>query len=189
MTPSGMNGRLRHIWKSLSGVVRKGMNVLDVGCGVGVLSKKMAEHKAIVTGIDISPKLIERAKETSSHENITYIQGDVCSFEFKGKYDLIVLSDVLEHISPRHLNSFISLNSLIGRLCKCAHDGSIIYLSIPYGPFITFLKKFHPEKLQIIDEPYSIEFITELFSFNSFAPVKMLMYGLDVNSQYVEYFL
>ncbi len=40
-------------------------NVLDIGCGQGYFSRLLAEMGANVTGLDISPELIEKAKERS----------------------------------------------------------------------------------------------------------------------------
>ena len=50
---------------ALCGDVR-GMNVLDVGCGNGYFAREMASRGARVTGIDISPRMIEHAKRQGS---------------------------------------------------------------------------------------------------------------------------
>ncbi|HEY4578223.1 MAG TPA: methyltransferase domain-containing protein, partial [Savagea sp.] len=41
----------------------KQLKVLDLGCGTGTLSHAMAERGAIVSGVDLSPQMIEVAKE------------------------------------------------------------------------------------------------------------------------------
>ena len=48
----------------------KGRALLDVGCGSGYFSRAMAERGATVTGIDLSPRMIEHAKEAGGP--ITY---------------------------------------------------------------------------------------------------------------------
>lgn len=50
--------------------VRKGMSVLDVACGQGILCRRLAEIGARVTGVDAAPKLIEAARKRSPE--ITY---------------------------------------------------------------------------------------------------------------------
>lgn len=46
--------------------VKPGMEVLDVGCGTGVVGLTAARTGARVTGVDLTPELIERAKQNSS---------------------------------------------------------------------------------------------------------------------------
>jgi SAM-dependent methyltransferase len=51
----------------LCGDVR-GLNVLDAGCGNGYFSRALANRGARVTGIDLSPRMIERAKQQEKAE-------------------------------------------------------------------------------------------------------------------------
>ena len=46
----------------------RGKKILDLGCGTGVLSKILKNRGAMVSGIDISPKMIEIAKRNSKKE-------------------------------------------------------------------------------------------------------------------------
>ena len=55
--------------------VKKGENILDIGCGQGFFSNKFNSAGAIVTGIDISRELIEKAKK-SSPKIINYFVSD-----------------------------------------------------------------------------------------------------------------
>ena len=50
---------------ALCGDVR-GMSVLDVGCGTGYFAREVARRGARVTGIDISPRMIEHAEQQES---------------------------------------------------------------------------------------------------------------------------
>jgi len=76
--------------------------VLDIGCGNGFLTHDIAERARSVTAIDLNNDNIEFAKRNFSKENIEYICGDVTKFDFKGKYDVITLSNLLEHIENRY---------------------------------------------------------------------------------------
>src|SRR3954467_10031278 len=48
-----------------------GKALLDVGCGSGYFSRAMAERGATVTGVDISSRMIEHAREAGG-TNLTY---------------------------------------------------------------------------------------------------------------------
>ena len=80
----------------------QGMNVLDVGCGGGLLSEALSEFGANVTGIDAAGPGIEVAKihAEENNKNITYykktaeelLNSDIESF------DLVTCLEVLEHV-------------------------------------------------------------------------------------------
>src|SRR5699024_7903448 len=52
--------------------------ILDIGCGTGDLTKKIAEKGAIPTGIDASNEMIETAKQ--KYPDITFIKADAISY-------------------------------------------------------------------------------------------------------------
>ena len=58
--------------------VRAGQNVLDVGCGTGVVAVTAARIGARVHGIDLTPELLERARENARIANvqIDFWEGD-----------------------------------------------------------------------------------------------------------------
>ena len=76
--------------------------VLDIGCGNGFLSYDIAGKARSVTAVDLSPANIEIAKRSFNKENIKYICGDACRIDFTDKFDVVILSNVLEHIEDRH---------------------------------------------------------------------------------------
>lgn len=77
--------------------------VLDVGCGYGAVARSIAfAHKdSIVLGIDINHSNISKAISVINPKNLSFLQGDASDFNFKEKFDVIVLSNVLEHIYDR----------------------------------------------------------------------------------------
>lgn len=76
-------------------------NVLDVGCGNGSLTFDLSKKAKKVVGIDLNQKYLEKAKDKNKAENIDYILGDAINYDFKEKFDAVVLSNVLEHIANR----------------------------------------------------------------------------------------
>jgi len=76
--------------------------VLDIGCGNGFLTYDVAKKARSVMAIDLNMDNIELAKRNFNKENIKYIYGDATKFDFGGKFDIIILSNTLEHIDNRH---------------------------------------------------------------------------------------
>jgi SAM-dependent methyltransferase len=77
--------------------------VLDVGCGIGSVARDIAERSgAEVVGIDTSPWSLAVARERFAHERLRYVQADALTYDPDGPVDVAVLSNVLEHIAPRH---------------------------------------------------------------------------------------
>ncbi len=78
----------------------KGKKVLDAGCGSGIYTQLLAQKGAIVTGIDISRKMIEIArKETPKELNVKYYVGNLYDLPFENKtFNLIICTYVLENI-------------------------------------------------------------------------------------------
>jgi 2-polyprenyl-3-methyl-5-hydroxy-6-metoxy-1,4-benzoquinol methylase len=75
--------------------------VLDVGCASGEVAYDLAKKARKVTGIEILPAKIKIAKEKNNAGNIEYLIGDATEYDFKDKFDVIILSNVLEHIKER----------------------------------------------------------------------------------------
>lgn len=76
--------------------------VLDVGCGIGVVAYEVAQKTgAAVTGIDCDADSIRKARAKFSHTNIRYVLGDATSGIPGGKFDVVILSNVLEHLGDR----------------------------------------------------------------------------------------
>lgn len=64
---------------------QKGETILDVGCGTGTLTEKIRETGAIVTGIDASGEMINKARE--SFPGIQFFVKDATNFSFEKSFD------------------------------------------------------------------------------------------------------
>jgi SAM-dependent methyltransferase len=83
--------------------VHPGQRVLDVGCGTGVVAVTAARRGAHVTGLDLTPALLERARENSQIAGVTVVwrEGDVEHLPFDdGAFD-VVLSQFGHMFAPR----------------------------------------------------------------------------------------
>ena len=76
--------------------------VIDVGCGTGAVAYDIAkETGAVVDGVDYNPKNIELARQLFVHPNVNFIEGDALNYKFGRSYNIVILSNVLEHIDER----------------------------------------------------------------------------------------
>lgn len=79
-----------------------GKQVLDVGCGGGILSEAMAARGAHVTGIDLSEKALKVAQLhlLESGHKVTYraVAVETLAQELPGQFDVITCMEMLEHV-------------------------------------------------------------------------------------------
>ena len=78
----------------------KNLNILDIGCGGGLISEPMTRLGANVTGVDASSKNINVAKAHAekSNLNINYLNSSPENLHFKNKFDIILNLEVVEHV-------------------------------------------------------------------------------------------
>lgn len=78
-------------------------NVLDVGCGTGVVAITAARIGARVHGVDLTPELLERARENASVANveIDFQEGDAEALPFDEATFDVVLSQFGHMFAPR----------------------------------------------------------------------------------------
>jgi glycosyltransferase involved in cell wall biosynthesis/SAM-dependent methyltransferase len=84
--------------------IKKSQRVLDLGCGVGALAESIARRSsASVTGLDLSEANLAKARERAAglSDVLTFVEGDITTHRATGEYDVIVLSNVLEHLRDR----------------------------------------------------------------------------------------
>lgn len=79
-----------------------GKNVLDVGCGGGILSESMALRGATVTGIDMgeAPLAVARIHQEKSGVEVNYLHStaEKMAEENANTYDIVTCLEMLEHV-------------------------------------------------------------------------------------------
>ena len=102
-------------------------SVLEIGVGTGRLALRTAPLCRTFTGIDLSPKTIERAKENLSQlPNITLINADFTTHVFPHKFDVIYSSITFMHIQNKQ--------SAIAKISSLLNTGGTFLLSIDKNP-------------------------------------------------------
>jgi 2-polyprenyl-6-hydroxyphenyl methylase/3-demethylubiquinone-9 3-methyltransferase len=89
----------------------KTINILDIGCGGGLLSEPMSRLGANVVGIDASKKNIEVAKFHAKKNKlkINYICASPEILKIQKKFDVILSMEIIEHVED--INFFIKKSS------------------------------------------------------------------------------
>jgi 2-polyprenyl-6-hydroxyphenyl methylase/3-demethylubiquinone-9 3-methyltransferase len=79
-----------------------GKNVIDIGCGGGVLSESMARKGARVTGIDLSKKALKVADlhslESGVEVRYKHIAAEDMAAAEPGQFDIVTCMEMLEHV-------------------------------------------------------------------------------------------
>jgi len=104
--------------------VRAEDGVLDVGCGTGVVAVTAARLGARVTGLDLTPELLERARENAvlAQVSIDFHEGDVEKLPFVDNEFDVVLSQYGHLFAPRH-------DVAIGEMLRVLRPGGTIAFS------------------------------------------------------------
>ena len=86
----------------------KNIRILDIGCGGGLLCEPLSKLGAEVVGIDASEKNIKIAKLHSIENNlkINYFCASPENFKIKGKFDVILNMEIVEHVE--NVNFFLN---------------------------------------------------------------------------------
>ncbi|WP_164895663.1 class I SAM-dependent methyltransferase [Mesorhizobium sp. M7A.F.Ca.MR.176.00.0.0] len=79
------------IWKLLS--LEHGSPVLELGCGYGRITNRLAEKGARVTGLDASPTLLKKAEADAAERtvDVEYVLGDMRSLPWRDRFDAAYL--------------------------------------------------------------------------------------------------
>ncbi|MDO5601366.1 MAG: class I SAM-dependent methyltransferase [Oscillospiraceae bacterium] len=82
--------------------IRPGARVLDVACGTGVLTQAILQlGPAQVTGVDLSEKMIARAKEKFTDARAVFIVADIQELCCDTPYDTVLLYNAYPHFEDK----------------------------------------------------------------------------------------
>lgn len=117
--------------------IRPGMQILEVGSGLGLLAADVASEAANVqvVGLERSSAQIAAAVVAA---NVRYVQGDAHSLEFEDEsFDLVYARYLLEHV-PRPAEVLKEMRRVArtgARVAACENDISLLRLDPPCPAF------------------------------------------------------
>jgi 2-polyprenyl-3-methyl-5-hydroxy-6-metoxy-1,4-benzoquinol methylase len=118
--------RLNFIIEVLRARLPKGAEVLDVGCGNGVISRSLGENGFNVRGIDVSDKAIAKARSLNTLPNVRFEVVSAEQLVAEGsRYYAVICSEVLEHLEDP--------GRLLQVLNQSLHPEGILVVTVPNG--------------------------------------------------------
>ena len=147
----------------------KPTRILEIGCGIGATSWRMARAwpEAEVIGTDVSPVSIEVAKTCFRRPNLSYKAGLVEEGVFAGRFDLVLLMDTYEHIA---LKDRATLHATIKYLLS---DEARLIVTFPTPAVQNYARTTIPSALQPVDEDVT--------------PADIVVLAKETNSQLLYY--
>ena len=103
-----IQGRLEALLELIGDNINN-VKVLEVGCGPGIYSIRLAKKGAEVTSIDYSHGMINTAKKNARDENvnINFIEDDFLQHDFNSHYEYVFATGVIEYIKKNQQETFI----------------------------------------------------------------------------------
>jgi SAM-dependent methyltransferase len=103
---------------------------LDLGCGAGILSRRLADRADEVLGVDISATAVAQAEIAhADRPHMRFAQGDLANLpaELDGKFDLVVLADTIYYLPPPLRDDV--LQALALRVARLLRPGGICLIA------------------------------------------------------------
>lgn len=131
------------VFEMLNPYLKKGMHILDFGCGQGAFSQRLVDIGMIVDACDINTDQIK----ANVNKKITLdLNKEINPDSFSDKYDMLIALEILEHLQNpwKYLNDCLTL----------LKDDGIIVLSTPnISNFVSRLRFFMRGSLIAFENP------------------------------------
>ena len=102
-TPAGqIRAKRRAEYFIQLGHIKAGRKVLELGCGYGEFTKRVASTRASITAIDISPDLLKLATGSIKNRNVRFQIQNAERMDFDDEsFDVVFGSSILHHLNLR----------------------------------------------------------------------------------------
>lgn len=99
--------------------------VLDIGCGNGLLTKKISKYVSKATGVELTPDLFEIAEKYHLCNNVSYINYNILNLGEEAvneKYTKVYLYEVIQHFN------YIETDKLFSKLIEITSKNAIFFI-------------------------------------------------------------
>jgi SAM-dependent methyltransferase len=83
--------------------------VLELACGTGLWTRRLAEHAELVTAVDASPEVIRMNRERLAGGRVRYVEADLFAWAPSETYDFVFFGFWLSHVPPARFEAFWSM--------------------------------------------------------------------------------
>jgi len=147
------NQRIERAAQRIEPYVHPGHRVLDIGCGIGIVTERLAARArgGRVWGIDLSPRNVWYASHTVRKSNVSFFTADALADAEQirertgGAFDVITMVDVIEHIPEGERAA------LLATVRALSAPNAVLVLTYPSPQYQRWLHANRPQELQIID--------------------------------------
>jgi SAM-dependent methyltransferase len=84
----------------------RGAEVLELACGTGLWTRRLAENNRRIVAVDASPEVIAINRERVRSDHVEYRIADIFSWVPANKFDVIFFSFWLSHVPPARFDAF-----------------------------------------------------------------------------------
>lgn len=116
--------------------------VVDVGCGDGALARMMARRGAHVTGIEVSPRALAKARAAPLVADERYIQGVAEDLPLSNRSaDIVIFFNSLHHVDGA------GMHKALKEAARVLKPGGLLLVSEPLaqGPYFELMRPAHDE--------------------------------------------
>jgi ubiquinone/menaquinone biosynthesis C-methylase UbiE len=191
------------ILKYLGNLIDK--KILDIGCGSGELTDKLAESAKSVVGIDLSASWIEQCQKSYQRENLTFLEASATNLQkFSNKsFDLVIMNMVFPNIYT--ISDMKKIFSEIKRVLKNSGDfvfsdlHPICKMTIKEGnrkekysknfsyfkdgsKFSAIVRLPNKKEIEFEDAHWSLAFYTDMIRENNFSLNKIIESSYPTNA-------
>ena len=153
----------KQLEKYLRYLIPPNSSVIEIGCGTGDLLAALTPKRGL--GIDISPKMIEVAREKFPH--LEFETGDFEDLQIEEKFDYVVSVETIGHVDDIQL-AFKELH----KVCKPETRVIIVYYNYLWEPVLKFAEAVGLRMKQPLQHWLPIEDIASLLFLNDFEVIK-----------------
>ena len=153
--------------------------VLDIGCGPGIVACAFAGHARHVTGLDLTPAMLEQAQarqEEMSLQNLTWVQGDVAELPFPdNSFSIVVTRYTFHH--------FLSPAAVLAEMVRvCRPGGRVVVADVaPEAAKLSMYDRFETMRDPSHAHALSPAELLQLFSSAGLQKVESLSHGLEMD--------
>jgi len=106
--------------------LRPQLRVLDLGCGTGLMLRRLEERGCRAVGVDMRPEGLRQLRHTSPGSST--VQADATRLPFAGdSFDALLLLDIVEHVDDR---------ALLAEVRRVLRPGGVAVLTVPAFPWL-----------------------------------------------------